>query len=70
MIQQMVASIVLFSFGGKVIEYLDSLNYTLVATQMDAIVWLLLGLTIYYAVFGTLYYVCTNLILRKKLNLE
>ena len=69
-IEQIVASIIMTSFGNRVMIYFESLNTANFSTQLNAVQIVLLGILLYCLVFGVAYYFLTDWMLRKKLNLE
>ncbi len=69
-IEQIVTSIIITSFGGSVAHYFESLNFVAPPEQIHAAQLVMLGLIIYTFIFGAAYYFLTNWMLKKKLNLE
>ncbi|MGX8711374.1 hypothetical protein ACRQU7_11625 [Caproiciproducens sp. R1] len=69
-IEQIVTSILLTSFGGNFTRYFSWLNTAANSDQVLAAQYLLLVLLVYMLVFGVAYYFLTNWMLKKKLNLE
>lgn len=69
-IEQIIMSIIITSFGGTVQHYFESLNRATMSAQVGAIQLLMLGMIIFTLVFGAVYYILTNWMLKKKLNLE
>ena len=66
-IEQIVISILLTSFGGGYLNWVQEAAHS---DQILATQYLLLSLLIYALVFGAAYYFLTNWMLKKKLNLE
>lgn len=69
-IEQIISSILLTSFGGKMSHYFQWLNIAANSDQILAVQYVLLGMLVYVSVFGAAYYFLTSWMLRKKLNLE
>nr|WP_319487893.1 hypothetical protein [uncultured Caproiciproducens sp.] len=69
-IEQIVASIFLTSFGEKLVHYFEWLNIAINSDQILAFQYVMLGILIFMLIFGLAYYFLTNWMLRKKLNLE
>jgi hypothetical protein len=67
-IEQIVMSILITSFGGIMQHYFESLNS--ISMPVQAVQLVLLGMIIFLLVFGVAYYFLTNWMLKKKLNLE
>jgi hypothetical protein len=69
-IEQIVMSIIITSFGGAVQHYFESLNRATMSAQVGAVQLVMLGMILYSLVFGVVYYILTNWMLQRKLNLE
>ena len=69
-IEQIISSIILTSFGGKVEKYFESLRNYSVPEVLYAVQLILLAFIAFYIIFGVAYYFLTNWMLKKKLNLE
>lgn len=69
-IEQIVASIILVIFGSSMERFIDSFGHASSITQLHVGGLVLLGITIFTAVFGVAYYFATDWLLNKKLNLE
>jgi len=69
-IEQIVMSIIITSFGGTVEHYFESLNRATMSAQVGAVQLVMLGMILYSLAFGVVYYILTNWMLQRKLNLE
>ena len=69
-IEQIVASVIITSFGGTVEHYFESLNRATMSAQVGGVQLVMLGMILYSLVFGAVYYILTNWMLQRKLNLE
>lgn len=69
-IEQIISSIILTSFGGGIERYFRSLNTATVPIVVNAVQLIMLGAIVFYLIFGVAYYFLTNWMLKKKLNLE
>lgn len=69
-IEQIVSSVILTSFGSAVAHYFESLNRANFDTQLQGVELVMLGMILFCLIFGAAYYFLTDWLLRKKLNLE
>jgi len=69
-IEQIVLSIIMTSFGGGMVRYFESLNTANLYQQLYAAELVMLVMIIFMLVFGAAFYFVTDLLLKKKLNLE
>lgn len=69
-VEQIVSTIIITSFGGKIQHYFESMNHATMSAQLNAVQFVMLGLIIFTLVFGAAYYILTNWMLQRKLNLE